>query len=147
MSHKPDAHRLQLANYPSQWVIDTTFGDMDISGHINNVSLSRYYETGRSRFLIKSSDDPNFFKSEFSTMVAEYTIRFLREVNFPDRVTVGTSIGRIGNSSFLVQQALFVNEQCAGLSDASMVFALRGKPARIPDGLRKKMEQSLFISS
>lgn len=141
-----DPHRLELANYPFQLAIDTTFGDMDVAGHINNVALSRYYESGRCRWLIALTGDPEVFKSGLNTVVAEYTIRFLGEVNFPDQVTVGSGIGRIGNSSFGFQQALFVNGQCVGLSDAAMVLTSGGKPTRINDELRKKMEQFHMLS-
>lgn len=144
MPQQPDPHRLQLANYPFQWVVDTAFGDMDVAGHINNVALSRYYETGRSRWLIALTGDPGVFTSRLNTAVAECTIRFLREVNFPDQVTIGTGIGRIGNSSFSSLQALFVNGQCVGLSDAAMVLTYEGKPTRINDELRGKMEQFLI---
>lgn len=145
MANQYDQNRLELANYPFQWVIDTTFGDMDIAGHINNVALSRYYETARSRWLIAMSGNPEFFKSELKTVVAEFTVRFLGEVNFLDQVTVGTGIGRIGNSSFSSEQALFVNGQCVGLSDAAMVLTSGGKPQRITDVFREKMEQFLII--
>ena len=141
MTHQPDPHRLELANYPFQWVVDTIYGDVDIGGHINNVALSRHYETGRSRWLIALTGDPEVFQSGLNTIVAEYTIRFLGELNFPDQVTVGTGIGRIGNSSFSSLQALFVNGQCVGLSDAAMVLTYEGKPTRISDALRKSMEQ------
>ena len=91
---------------------------MDITGHINNIALARYYETARSRWFLKMAGDVNFFKSGFNTLVAEYTVRFLKEANYPEQITVATGIGRIGNSSFSCLQALFVNDTCVGLSDA-----------------------------
>lgn len=139
MPNKPDPQRLQLTNYPFQRLIDTAFGDMDMAGHINNVALSRYYETGRCHWLIELTGDPEVFNKKLNTIVAEYTIRFLGEVNFPAQVTVGTAIGRIGNSSFDCLQALFVNDECVGLSDAAMVMSFEGKPTRINDELRTKM--------
>lgn len=144
MATKPDSNRLVLENYPYQWVIDTTFGDMDIAGHINNVALARYYETCRSRWLITLTGNNDFFKSDITTVIAEYTIRFLGEVNFPDQVTVGIGIGRIGNSSFSSQQALFVNGQCVGLSDAAMVLTSGGNAHRIDDEMRQKMAAFLL---
>lgn len=146
MAKQPDPHRLELANYPFQWRIDTAFGDMDIAGHINNVALSRYYETGRCRWLIALTGDSEVFTSGLNTIVAEYTVRFLGEISFPDQVTVGTGIGRIGNSSFSSQQALFVNGQCVGLSDSAMVLTYDGKPTQINDQLRKKMERFQTLS-
>lgn len=141
MAQQPDPERLELANYPFQWSIDTAFGDMDAAGHINNVALSRYYETGRCRWLMEVTGNPKVLTSGLNTIVAEYTIRFLGEVNFPDPVIVGTNIGRMGNSSFSCQQALFVSGQCVGLSDAAMVLTFEGKPTRIDDDLRGKMER------
>ena len=143
MATKPDPHRLDPGNYPFHWEIDTAFGDMDIAGHINNVALSRYYETGRSRWLMHITDNPAVFKSGINTVVAEYTINFLGEVNFPDRVIVATGVGRIGNSSFSSLQGLFVNGQCVGLSEAAMLLTVDGKPSPIDGELRAKMERFL----
>lgn len=148
MPRELDPNRLALKNYPFQWGIDTTFGDMDIVGHVNNVALARYYETGRSRFLIEMTGNPSFFtSSKINTVVAEYTVRFLGEINFPDQVTVGTAIGRIGNSSFSSLQALFVNGECVGLSDAAMVLTCDSKPWKIDDEMRQKMQPFLMLES
>lgn len=144
MANKPEPHRLILTNYPFSWDIDTSYGDMDVAGHVNNVVVTRFYETGRSRWLLKMTGDPDIFKSGFNTVVAEYTVKFLAEVNFPDRATIATGIGRIGNSSFSCQQGLFVDGQCVGLSDASMVLTIDGKPSPIDDALREKMQSFLI---
>ena len=142
-----DPNRLDLDRYPFQWTIDSTFGDMDIAGHINNIALARYYETGRSRWLLNITDDPTIFKRGFNTVIAEYTIRFLKEVNFPDQVIVANAVGRIGNSSFSCQQALFVDGSCVGLCDAAMVLSINGKPTPIAGNLREKMQSHLINAS
>lgn len=141
MSHAPDPLRIKLEHYPFHWVIDTSFGDMDAVGHINNVALARYYETARSRWLMEISKNPQFFQSDLGAVIAEYTIRFLGEVNFPEQITVATAVDRIGNSSFSSVQGIFVNNRCVGLSDASMVFTQGGKPSPIEGEFRRNMEQ------
>ena len=147
MAAKPEPHRLELANYPFQWDIESTFGDVDVAGHINNVAVSRYYETGRCRWLMAITDNPKVFESGLNTIVAEYTVRFLGEIKFPDQVRVGTAIGRIGNSSFSSLQALFVDDQCVGLSDAAMVLTFDGKPRQIDGEIREKMAQLSIVNA
>ena len=145
MPQDPEPHRLKPANYPFHWPLDTAFGDMDVAGHVNNVALARYYETGRTRWLVTLTGEPRYFEaSAMDTLVAEIRFRFLREINFPHRVVVATAIGRIGNTSFSCLQGLFVDGECAGLGDAAMVLTRGGKPSPIEGELRQQMEKYLI---
>lgn len=145
MKRAPEPHRLIATSYPFHWKLDSAFGEMDVAGHINNVALARYYETGRTRWLVELTGDNRFFENGgIDTLVAECTLRFLNEVSFPDRVTVATAVGRIGNTSFSCLQGLFVNGDCVGLNDAAMVLTRGGKPSPIEDILHNRMKSYLI---
>jgi acyl-CoA thioester hydrolase len=145
MSRQIEPHRLDLVNYPFHWEVYPTFGDSDLAGHINNVALVRYYETGRTRWLLDATANPDIFRGgAFNTVVAEYRVRFIAEVNFPHQVTTATGLGHIGNSSFSCQQALFQNGRCVGLNDAVMVVVSGGKPIKIEGELRAQMAAYLI---
>jgi len=140
MSRTIDPHRLQLKHYPFRLAIETQFGDMDVVGHVSNVAIARFYENARSRFLMKVFHNPQRFRDpRYGIVVAEYTLRFLAEANYPDPVEVGTGISRIGRSSVTVHQALFQKGQCVGLCDAAMVLTSGGQPLALPPEVRERL--------
>jgi acyl-CoA thioester hydrolase len=141
------AYRLQLASYPLQISIDTQYSDMDVNGHINNIALARFYEAARARAHLLMFDNPRFFKNpEYATLLAEYLIKFLREGHYPEPMMVGVGLGRIGNTSYTFEQALFQNGECIGICDVAMVLSQNGKPCPIPEAVRARV-QPLLMSS
>jgi acyl-CoA thioester hydrolase len=128
---KPEGWRLDLAAYPIILESDTRFQDMDINGHLNNVAFASLFENARVQLHRKArpwSDRP---KNE-RTMVASVTINYLREGNFPAPVTIGSGIGHIGNSSWVVVQAMMQNGVCIATCDSVIVCRTdnRAKPLR-----------------
>jgi len=148
MSHKIDPHRLQLASYPFHLQIETQFSDLDAIGHVNNVVIARFYESARSRQLGDLFRNPRFFHDgRYIALVAEYTVRFLAEVNYPQPVDVGSSIARVGRSSFGIHQALFQDGTCVGLCNATLVLTSCGRPTPLPDDIRERMQAAMSAAS
>ena len=117
---KPEGWRLNLAAYPIILESDTRFQDMDINGHLNNVAFASLFENARVQLHRKArpwADRPDNER----TMVASVEINYLREGNFPAPVTIGSGVGRIGNSSWAIVQAMFQNGQCIGTCDSVIV--------------------------
>lgn len=117
---KPEGWRLNLAAYPIILESDTRFQDMDINGHLNNVAFASLFENARVQLHRKARPWADRPKNE-RTMVASVEINYLREGNFPAPVTIGSGIGRIGNSSWVVVQAMFQKGQCIGTCDSVIV--------------------------
>ena len=117
---KPEGWRLNLAAYPIILESDTRFQDMDINGHLNNVAFASLFENARVQLHRKARPWTERPKNE-RTMVASVEINYLREGNFPAPVTIGSGIGRIGNSSWVVVQAMFQKGQCIGTCDSVIV--------------------------
>lgn len=148
MTKSIDAHRLVLESYPHQLTIDTQFGDMDVHGHINNLAISRFFESARARFQVEVYAGKKLFQrdADYAMLLVENNVRFLAECNFPDPVIVGTGLGRIGNSSYEFQHALFQNGGCVALCEAIMVCAQHGRPVPVPADVRARMERMLILS-
>lgn len=146
MARNIEPHRLQLESYPHRMAIETQFGDMDVHGHINNLVISRFFESARARFQLQVYSGHRLFTpdADFAMLLAETNVRFLAECNFPDPVEVGTALGRIGNTSYQFQHALFQNGECVALGDAAMVVAQGGRPVPIPDDVRARMQPMLI---
>lgn len=95
------------------------FSDTDKQGHINNAVYSTFYETGRSETFNQAHKVANDPDCEF--VIAQVTIRYLKEVHWPGVVEVGTRLQRIGNSSLVLEQALFHDGELCSSSESVCV--------------------------
>ena len=85
----------------------TRWGDCDMFGHVNNVQFVRYYESGRLDYfhrLLELSTGPEVVNS---LIIADIHVSFLRQINHPCALEVGSRISRLGNSSFDFEAAIF----------------------------------------
>ena len=136
-----------INNYPNQLEIQTQFGDMDVLGHINNVSLCRYYESARTRFHFDIFGEDFFRKTDIAKgLLIDVHVRFLAETHFPKPVVVATGIKKIGNSSLTIAHGLFQDQRFSGYCEATMVMADQGKTVVITDEDRTKMQQLMMRS-
>lgn len=97
----------------------TRWGDCDRFGHINNVQFVRYYESGRLDYfqrVLKLESAPD---AQSSLIIADLYVTFLRQINHPCALEVGTRISRLGNSSFDFEAALFAPGDDSALSTAN----------------------------
>lgn len=140
MKQNLDPALLQAANYKHHIQQDTQFGDMDALGHVNNLAVSRYYESARARWQMEFFGQ-NLYQTTNATRIvlAEANTRYLDEIHFPETLQLATGISRIGNSSYVCSQALFRNQQCIGYCEAILVHTVDGEPTPISDDARQKM--------
>ncbi len=134
---KPSPERLLAATYP--WSVDVPprFGDLDPLRHLNNAALARFYEDGRVRFIdaigARAAIEPGH-----GFVVAEVAIQYLAEGRYPDVVTVGSGVLRLGRSSFSTGHALFQYGVCIGTCETTLVHVHRkeGGARPLPEALR-----------
>ena len=110
--------------------------DTDLNGHVNNGAFGAYCETGRADLLNAVAGVPGV--RDFGTAIARVAIDFRREVHYPSKVRIGSAILSIGTSSFVLEQALFVNGACVATAENVMVLLDREsrKPTPIPPETR-----------
>jgi acyl-CoA thioester hydrolase len=112
--------------------------DNDAFGHVNNVLYYSFFDTTVTGWLVERgligfADGPMW-------MVAETGCRFLAEVAFPDTVSVGLRLARLGSSSVRYELAVF--RGAADLASAEGHFVhvhvdrATRRPIRIPDAIR-----------
>ena len=85
----------------------TRFGDCDMFGHVNNVQFARYYESGRLDYFDRVLDLRASAEPAQTLIIADIHILFLQQINHPCALEVGSRIGRLGNSSFDFEAAIF----------------------------------------
>lgn len=141
-SQRPDPSRLKPETYKFHLEMPTRFGDLDIRGHINNVSIVQYTEDARVAFQMEVVGREIYVaESAVRVVVAQMTLHFVSEGFFPDPIDAGVGIARIGNSSYLLACGLFQNGKCVATQDTSMVYMGANGPMRLTDEIRARMEQ------
>ena len=122
--------RLQRASYP-HWITERVrWSDTDKAGHANNLTFGAFCEAGRA-LLLKDIMHPGSVHHAL-LVLAEFRLRFLGEMHWPDDIDIGTAIMTIGSSSCVSGQALFHGERCVAVADSRLVLVdeetRRGRP-------------------
>lgn len=139
MRHDP--RRTSLDLYPIMRTLTPLFSDTDALGHINNISIARYFE--QARVMIVEAVAPSHGSPLFERAVlARIEIDYLAEVFYPHEVVVATGILRVGTSSLVVGSALFQHDRCVALADSVDVStAISGGSRPITDEARTVLEK------
>lgn len=139
---------LRALDFPVRVPTDTRWSDNDVFGHLNNAVYYQLFDSAINRWTVEStgvlpSDSP------VQPLVAESRCTFFREVKFPDPLTVGISVTRLGNSSVTYRLGLFTEQ---GPNDAPIaavanwvhvyVDPVTRKPTPIPSVIRTLLESA-----
>lgn len=112
---------LKNKNSFSTWISDVIrYNDLDPNGHVNNVAVCTFFEDGRVMFRRRhfSGQVKNVLTG---FVLARYVIEYHLPLEFPGSVEVGTTIIRIGRSSYTFGQAVFRGDECAATAEAVQV--------------------------
>jgi acyl-CoA thioester hydrolase len=134
---KPDLSDRSLYRF---WYRDIIrFGDLDRQGHVNNTRFATYCEGGRVAVLDQQIR-PLLAPSDLFVL-ANITINFRREMNYPGEVDVGTRILRLGSSSLTFGQGLFSKGDCTAIAEATVVLLDPGtrRPKPFPEAARAQL--------
>ncbi|MDY7105818.1 MAG: thioesterase family protein [Actinomycetota bacterium] len=160
-------HSFDLADRATftHWVTDRIrFSDTDAQGHVNNVAIAAYVETGRLMFghdivrdlpsangtvdsgngdggrTAAADDDPT---EESGAVLAHLSIDFRQELFFPGTIDIGNRVVRIGRSSYMVGTGVFCAERCIATATGVIVTMRAGRPSPIPPETRARLTELL----
>jgi acyl-CoA thioester hydrolase len=122
------------------WVTDTVrFSDQDAVGHVNNVAVVAYVETGRVSHGYELVHDT--VDGDEGFVLAHLGVDYRRESYFPGEVRIGSRVLRIGNASYTLGSGVFKDGVC--IATARCVLVHRRGPATAPIGgrLRARLEE------
>lgn len=130
------------ADFYRHWTTDNVrFSDQDGTGHVNNVAVAAYVETGRLAFMrdiVRLNRDDGE-----SGILAKLTIDYRSESYWPGQVDIGTRLLKIGGKSFTVGSGLFRDGQCIATSESVLVYLKNRESAPISGPLRERLEKLL----
>lgn len=133
---KPDPSRLSPDTYPFQAAIPTRWADLDLLGHINNVSMAGLFEEGRGRF--NRSLDLHHGGKGIRWLIAAVSINYLAEAHHPDDVIIASGIGAVGTRSWTIFSGAFQRGQCVATCDTTLVYTNAEGATAFPESFRKK---------
>lgn len=137
MQTAPDLTDASLYN---EWSEDTIrFGDMDATGHVNNVAFARYVESGRVPFM-RSDIIPAYDETQ-RFVVGHLSIHFRAQAFWPGTVRIGTAVAKLGRTSITLGHGLFVEGKCIATAETMMVYIVEGRASPLPERVRTELER------
>ena len=123
--------------------ITTRWADNDAFGHINNVQYYAFFDTAVTSWLVaRGFLHPT--QGETVCFVVETGCRFFRPLAFPEPITVGMRMAKLGTSSMRYELAVFGAEGPAAAAGHFVHVAVSratGRPVAIPELLRTALLQ------
>ena len=135
---RPEPWRTTRAAYPFTADIPTRWADLDLLGHINNVSMAGLFEEGRGRF--NRSLQLGRGDKAIRWLIAAVSLNYLAEAHHPHDVTIASGIGPIGSRSWTILSAAFQGAVCVATCDTTLVYTDASGAVPFPDAFRPKLE-------
>ena len=131
------------AGYRAFRTIATRWMDNDVYGHMNNVVHYSLFDTAVNGWLIESGA-LDIHGGDRIGLVVETGCRYFSEMAFPDVVTAGLRVARLGSSSVRYEVGLFRNDEQHAAAEGFFVHVYVDRATRRPkplsEGLRTVLE-------
>lgn len=123
---------------PTRWI------DNDAYGHVNNVVYYSWFDTVVNEYLIRSGA-LDIERGAVIGLVVETQCHYFRELAFPQTVTAGLRVARIGNSSVRYEIGIFGADDDVASAQGHFIHVYvdraTRRPAALPAALRKALER------
>ncbi|GAB1813440.1 acyl-CoA thioesterase [Mycobacterium sp. MUNTM1] len=102
----PAPDGLTSNDFPVLWPVGTRWADNDMFGHLNNAVYYQLFDTAINAWINTSTGlDP--ITTPALGIVAESGCRYFSELQFPQALTVGLAVTRLGRSSVTYRLGVF----------------------------------------
>lgn len=132
-----------MSAYPAHEPFATRWNDNDQYGHINNTVYYLAMDTAVNAWMMREGGlDP---QGDTIALCAASACDFLASASFPDELTVGFGVERLGTTSITWRLGILVGDEQIATGRFVHVFvdAETRRPTPIPAALRAAVERSL----
>lgn len=130
------------ADYRSFLEISTRWSDNDVYGHMNNVVHYSLFDTAVNRWLIEQGALDIHHGAQIG-LVVETGCRYHGEMAYPDRVTAGIRVARLGKSSVRYEIGLFRNDEDEASAEGFFIHVYVSRETRKPEPLNGPLRAAL----
>lgn len=124
------------------WVDEVVrFSDTDLVGHVNNVAIAAYVESGRVAFasgLLQPVHDAGGLVT-----LRRVELDYLAELHYPAALRIGSRLLAIGRTSLTVGTGVFEGRRCVATSRGVLVALGADGPEPLSDDIRRELEAAL----
>jgi len=123
-------------------VIPTRWMDNDVYGHVNNVVFYSYFDTVVNQYLIENHalDIEN---SQVIGLVVETGCQYFASMMFPDVVTAGLRVAKVGNTSVRYEVGIFRNAEPTASAQGFFIHVYVDRRTRRPVPLPSALRSAL----
>jgi acyl-CoA thioester hydrolase len=133
----------QVSDYPFHMPIQTRWMDNDVYGHVNNVTYYSYFDTAVNGYLIgKGALDIE--KSPVIGLVVETSCRYRAPLTFPESITAGIRVARLGTSSVRYEIGLFRACERDAAAEGHFIHVYVDRSTRRPVPLPAELKAALL---
>ncbi len=137
-----EKQRSRREAYKAFRTIPTRWMDNDVYGHMNNVVHYSLFDTAVNGWLIEEGV-LDIHGGEQIGLVVETGCRYFAEMAFPDVVTAGLRVARLGRSSVRYEIGLFRNGEQDAAAEGFFIHVYVEKATRRPVPLDPALRASL----
>jgi acyl-CoA thioester hydrolase len=130
------------SDYKHFHAITTRWMDNDAYGHVNNVVYYSWFDTVVNQFLI-ASGVLDIERSPVIGLVIETQCNYFASAAFPDRVTAGLRVAKLGNSSVRYEVGIFRNDEETASAQGHFIHVYVDRETRKPTAIPEKMRMLL----
>jgi len=138
-----DPRRLRRADFPALRALATRWNDEDVYGHVNNVVHYELFDTAVNGWLMAATG-LDIRRLPAVGLVVETSCRYLAELRFPEPVTAGLALERLGTTSVVYRLALFAEhrEEPAAVGRFVHVYVdpASRRPTPVPEPIRHALD-------
>ncbi|KAA9341020.1 acyl-CoA thioesterase [Adhaeribacter soli] len=133
-----------METYPVKLQIRLDWSEMDMFGHINNVSYFKYIQASRVNYWDAIGLSRLFKETKVGAILASTSCNFLKELHYPGSITVQVKLDFIKNTSFGLKHQI-LNEQGEVAAEAKDVLVMfdfnKNEKVAIPEEIRSAIEK------
>jgi acyl-CoA thioester hydrolase len=139
-----DPLQLRRDDFAVHRTLPTRWSDDDTYGHVNNVVHYSMFDTAVNGWLIEASG-VDIRRLDAIGLVVETSCRYFAELRFPETVTAGIALEKLGTSSVVYQLALFGERRdepaAVGRFVHVYVDVTDRRPTPVPPEIRAALER------
>ncbi len=121
------------------------YADLEVQRHVNNFIIGAYFQSARIGLLSKLGI--MWGAPDKAIVVVRTCYDFYYEITWPNKLEVGLSVTKIGNTSFSMEAGIFVGDQCYTTQECVAIYwdPINKQKRQLDADVKASLEQYLSV--